>query len=98
MHQLLWFIYRCEFSVGVVAVQGRQFSSVNVLTDYSYVYIVRHGNRLARCVTVLGPPSTSRNANAYLGGLYFNDNMISIRDESVSYCGQDTILVRRIHN
>ena len=94
IHWLLSLIYRGVFSVGVVAVQGRQLSSVNVLTDYSYINnALGRGDRLVRCLTGLGPTSTSKNANANLGGMYFNGIMILIRDESVS-CGPDIILVR----
>ena len=68
----------------------------DALTDYSYIN-ARDGvatlPRIARCLTGLGPTSTSRNANGDLGGLYFNGNMIPNRDESAS-CGSTVILVR----
>ena len=74
--------------------QGRGFSSVDALTDYSYINnALGRGDRLARCLTGLGPTSTSKNANAYLGGLYFNGTVLPIRDESVN-CGPYVILVR----
>ena len=48
---------------------------------------------VARCLTGLGPTSTSKNANGALGGLYFNGNKIPNRGESV-ICGSTVIQVR----
>ena len=73
--------------------QGRQISSDNILTDYSYVNNSTYGDRLVRCLTGLGPTSTSINANAYLCGIHFNDKIKHFRNESAR-CGSDTILVR----
>ena len=79
IHQLLWFMYRGVFAVGVVVIRGNNFDSVNALTDYSYVN-ARDGNPnnalLARCMTGLGP---SGNDNGVLGGWFFNSNKIPNR-------------------
>ena len=48
---------------------------------------------VARCLTGLGPTSTSRNANGDLGGLYFNGVMIPNSDERAP-CGSDVIIAR----
>ena len=73
IHQLLWFMYRGVFIVGIVLIQGY---SDNVLPDYSYVN-ARDGrtNLIVRCFTGLGPSGTD--PNDVLGGLYFNGNMIT---------------------
>ena len=82
IHQLLWFMYRGVFTVGVAvtsSLQNNNLISANVLTDYSYIN-ARSGNpngaQVARCVTGLGPTGTGNNANDVLGGLYFNGNKI----------------------
>ena len=79
IHQLLWFMYRGVFTVGVVVIRGHNFDSVNALTDYSYIN-ARDGNPtnalLARCMTGLGP---SGNDNGVLGGWFFNSNKIPNR-------------------
>ena len=75
IHQLLWFMYRGVFTVGV-AVTRTSLTLADALTDYSYV-IARSGNsRLARCLTGLGPSDNVYNNNGELGGWYFNGNMI----------------------
>ena len=51
------------------------------------------GPFVARCLTGLGPTNSSTNANAALGGLYFNGTMIPSSGESAS-CGSDVIQVR----
>ena len=83
IHQLLWFMYRGVFTVGVV-VTPKAITFDDALTDYSYVN-ARDGTNvnalLARCVTGLGPTSTGKNANSALGGWHFNDNMIDNRCE-----------------
>ena len=99
IHQLLWFMYRGVFTVGVAvtnATQNSNLNSANELTDYSYIN-ARDGNPsgalLARCLTGLGPTSTSNGANGALGGLYFNGNMIPNSGEQ-GPCGPDVIQVR----
>ena len=99
IHQLLWFMYRGVFTVGVAvtdATQNSNLNSVNELTDYSYINArsgTGAGNQLARCLTGLGPTSTSNGANGLLGGLYFAGTMISNSGESAS-CSSDVIQVR----
>ena len=108
IHQLLWFMYRGVFTVGVAVTEvmynadgtrgSNALISANALTDYSYINARNNTgtqHRIARCLTGLGPTSTSRNANAGLGGLYFNGTMISNSDESAT-CADITgmILVR----
>ena len=99
IHQLLWFMYRGVFTVGVAvtdATQNSMLISANELTDYSYINArsgTGNGNLLARCLTGLGPTSTSNGANGLLGGLYFNGIMIPNSDEQAS-CSSDVIQVR----
>ena len=79
IHQLLWFMYRGVFTVGVAVTHNSLTDDTDFLTDYSYVYASGspgNGALLARCVTGLGPTGTSNNANGDLGGWYFNDTMI----------------------
>ena len=88
--------YRGVFTVGVVATNGTSVTRANALTDYSYINARGgdpNGAVFARCLTGLGPTSTSRNANGDLGGLYFNGTMIPNSDESASR-GSNVILVR----
>ena len=89
-HQLLWFMNRGVFTVGVAVTQvmynadgtrdSNALNSANALTDYSYIYARNspgdNGAQIARCVTGLGPNGTSSHANDILGGLYFNGNKI----------------------
>ena len=104
IHQLLWFMYRGVFTVGVAVTKvtyntdGRIRSSTltpaNALTDYSYIN-ARDGDPngaplLARCLTGLGP---SGNNNSVLGGLYFNDSMIPNSGEQ-GPCSSNVIQVR----
>ena len=99
IHQLLWFMYRSIFTVGVAvtdATQNNNLISANELTDYSYINArsgTGNGNLLARCLTGLGPTSTSNGANGLLGGLYFNGSMIPNSGEH-GPCGSDVIQVR----
>ena len=99
IHQLLWFMYRGVFTVGVAVTDARQNSnlnSANELTDYSYINARGNnpnGALLARCLTGLGPTESSSGANGLLGGLYFNGNMIPNSGESAS-CSSDVIEVR----
>ena len=90
IHQLLWFMYRGVFTVGVALIEvmynadgtrgSNTLTSANALNDYSYVYARDspgdNGAQLARCVTGLGPNVTNSDANDILGGLYFNGNKI----------------------
>ena len=93
IHQLLWFMYRGVFTVGVVLTRGYGFALADALTDYSYIN-ARGGNgdgaQLARCLTGLGP---SGNDNGLLGGLYFNGTMIPNSGE-VGPCASHIIQVR----
>ena len=99
IHQLLWFMYRGVFTVGVAvtdATQNSILNSANELTDYSYINArsgTGSGSLLARCLTGLGPTSTSMGANGLLGGLYFKGTKISNSDETAS-CSSDVIQVR----
>ena len=88
-------MYRGVFTVGVAVtevmynthgvISSSALISANALADYSYIN-ARDGRglqrRIARCLTGLGPTSTSRNANGDVGGLYFNGTMIPNGDES----------------
>ena len=86
-------MYRVVFTVGVV-VTRHQLTIADALTDYSYINAGHvNGPWLARCLTGLGPTSTSNGANGDLGGLYFNGNMILNNDEYAS-CGSDIIQPR----
>ena len=80
IHQLLWFMYRGVFTVGVAVTRNSLTDADDFLTDYSYVYASDSpgsGALLARCVTGLGPTSTDIDANSDLGGWYFiNGTMI----------------------
>ena len=83
IHQLLWFMYRGVFTVGIALIEvmvsngvvNNSVVSANVITDYSYVND-RSDNKgqLTRCVTGLGPNGTDD--NSALGGVYFNGNRI----------------------
>ena len=93
MHQLLWFMYRVVFTVGVVVTNRSSLSLAGALTDYSYVKAREgdsNGAQLARCLTGLGPSGNNNNA---LGGLYFNGNMILSSDEQ-GPCSSNVIQVR----
>ena len=84
IHQLLWFMYRGVFTVGIALIKvmvidnavDNAIVSANAIPDYSYVND-RRDNRgqLTRCVTGLGPSVTD--TNSALGGVYFNGNRIS---------------------
>ena len=99
IHQLLWFMYRGVFTVGVAVTNALQNSNLipaNALIDYSYINARNgdpNGALLARCLTGLGPTGTSSGANGALGGLYFNGNMIPNSNEQAS-CSSDVIQVR----
>ena len=81
IHQLLWFMYRGVFTVGVALTRNSLTDATDFLTDYSYIHASdspgSDGVLLARCVTGLGPTFTTDNANGDLGGWYFiNSTMI----------------------
>ena len=83
IHQLLWFVYRGVFTVGIalieVMVNGNDVDnsivSANAITDYSYVNDRSdNSGQLTRCVTGLGPSGTDD--NTALGEVLFNGNRI----------------------
>ena len=79
IHQLLWFMYRGVFTVGIALIEvmpdDNAVVSANAITDYSYVNDRSNNNgQLTRCVTGLGPNGTDN--NTALGGMYFNGNRI----------------------
>ena len=79
IHQLLWFMYRGVFTVGVAVTRNSFTNAADFLTDYSYITASDspvNGVVLARCATGLGPTGTNHDANGDLGGWYFNGNMI----------------------
>ena len=80
IHQLLWFMYRGVFTVGIAVTRNSLTNADDFLTDYSYIHASyspgRNGVLLARCLTGLGPTGTNVNANRDLGGWYFNGTMI----------------------
>ena len=84
-------MYRGVFTVGVV-VTSESVTLADVLTDYSHV-IAGDGAFIARCLTGLGPTSTSNGANGLLGGLYFNGTMIPNSGEQ-GPCSSDVFQVR----
>ena len=80
IHQLLWFMYRGVFTVGVAVTRNSLTDADDFLTDYSYILASDspgNGVLLARCLTGLGPNGTNVNANSDLGGWYFNGTMIT---------------------
>ena len=88
IHQLLWFMYRGVFTVGVVLIgvmyddDGDRISnaivSANAIGDYSYVNgrdsPFSGSPQIARCVTGLGP--SDPDDNSALGGFYFNGTAV----------------------
>ena len=84
IHQLLWFMYRGVFTVGIALIGvmvsddavDNAIVSANAISDYSYVNDRTDNNnvQLTRCVTGLGPSGTDD--NSALGGVYFNGNRI----------------------
>ena len=98
IHQLLWFMYRGVFTVGVAVTRNSFTNAADFLTGYSYVNAIDNpgieGFLLARCLTGLGPNGTNNDANGVLGGWYFiNGTMIRNSDESAS-CGSGVIQAR----
>ena len=79
IHQLLWFMCRGVFTVGIalIGVMGSNNAivSANAISDYSYVNDRSDNNvQLTRCATGLGPNGTDD--NSALGEVYFNGNRI----------------------
>ena len=100
IHQLLWFMYKGVFTVGVAVTSALQgnigLTLANSIDDFSYVNTRDgdpNGALIARCLTGLGPTSASNGANGLLGGLYFNGTMIPNSGEQAS-CSSDVIQVR----
>ena len=97
IHQLLWFMYKGVFTVGVALTRRRLEVAADFLPNYSYVYASAspgsNGDLLARCMTGLGPNSTSDGANGNLGGWYFDDTMITNSGEG-GPCASDGIQAR----
>ena len=89
-------MYKNLFTVGVVVTRNNGLTLADALTDYSYIN-VRDANsikaRIARCLTGLGPSGTNYGANGVLGGLYFNNSMISNSGE-LEQCATNVIQVR----
>ena len=78
IHQLLWFMYRGVFTLGVVVTTDTLLLA-SALTDRFYINASNDpGNSqwvfVARCLTGLGPSGNDN--NEVLGGLYFNGNRI----------------------
>ena len=86
IHQLLWFMYRGVFTVGVV-ITTNTLTLANALIDYSYIYVRSGNGQVARCLTGLGPINNDNN-NGVLGGWYFKDNMLPNR----VHCGNNEII------
>ena len=80
IHQLLWFMYRSVFTVGVALTRNSLIDADDFLTDYSYIHASyspgSNGVLLARCLTGLGPYGTYSVSNAESGGWDFNGTMI----------------------
>ena len=89
IHQLLWFMYRGVFTIGVVVTED----SLTLANVRSYVIAGGSSDFLARCLTGLGPTSTSNGANGDLGGLYFNGTMISNSGEQAG-CSSLTSIIQ----
>ena len=88
IHQLLWFMYRGIFTVGVVVTKD----SLTLANVRSYVIAGGSALFLARCLTGLGPNDTSNGANGDLGGLYFNGTMIPNSGEQAGCSGSTGII------
>ena len=83
-------------TVGIAVTRNNGLTLADALTDYSFI-IARdgdpNGDRIARCLTGLGPTSTSDGANGMLGGLYFNNSMMPNGGEHEP-CASDVIIVK----
>ena len=79
IHQLLWFMYRGVFTVGIALIEvmgsNNDAVSANAVPDYSYVNDRSDNDgQLTRCATGLSPSGTD--PNSALGEVYFNGNRI----------------------
>ena len=96
IHQLLWFMYRGIFTVGVAVTHNSLTDANDFLTNYSYIdakdSALGNGALLARCVTGLGPNGTGDGANGDLGGWYFNGTKIPNSGETTE-CGNSAVSV-----
>ena len=97
IHQLLWFMYRGVFTVGVAVTRHSSFTLADALTDYSYIN-ARNGNPngalLARCLTGLSPSGVCSDANGALGGWYFNGTKITNNVETVECSSPDVGVIQ----
>ena len=100
IHQLLWFMYRGVFTVGIALIKvmvsdytiDNAIVSANAITDYSYVNDRSDNNvQLTRCATGLGPNGTDD--NTAVGGVYFNGSRIP----DVG-CGDSSLLTVRLQS
>ena len=91
IHQLLWFMYRGVFTVGVAVTHNSLTDANDFLTDYSYIHASDNPGRgvlLARCVTGLGPTGTrDDDANSDLGGWCFNNGTMIPNSGVNQECG-----------
>ena len=91
IHQLLWFMYRGVFTVGVAVTRNSLTDANDFLTDYSYIHASdipgSNGVLIARYLTGLGPTGTSINANSDLGGWYFNNGTMIPNSGVNQECG-----------
>ena len=90
IHQLLWFMYRGVFTVGVAVTRNSLTDADDFLTDYSYIHASDspgNGALLARCATGLSPTVTDKNANSELGGWYFNNGTMIPNSGVNQVCG-----------
>ena len=96
IHQLLWFMYRGVFTVGIALIGimvsddavDNAIVSANAISDYSYVNDRSDIGQLTRCVTGLGP--SGADPNSAIGGVYFNGNRIP----NVGYSDSSSPIVR----
>ena len=103
IHQLLWFMYRGVFTVGVAVTRGSSFALADALTDYSYIHVgggnVDGAPVIARCLTGLGPSGYD---NSVLGGWWYPNgtkipNRVVCRDIITSIPGGLAAGVINIH-
>ena len=94
IHQLLWFMYRGVFTIGVAVTRDSLTDATDFLTDYSYIDASDspgNGVVLVRCATGLGPTGTDRNANAELGGWYFINGTMIPNSDVFQECGSPAV-------
>ena len=94
IHQLLWFMYRGVFTVGVAVTRNSLTDATDFLTDYSFITASDNPGRgvlLARCLTGLGPNGTSINANSELGGWYFINGTMIPNSDVHDQCGSQSL-------